>query len=185
MLNAHYLNTTLEELTPEVSVSLHGISEDEYVEGGGFLFWYNVFIRLPPGETSHAKMSCDVVDDVRLISAQSHMHRNGVDFRAHLVSPDGERQEIYQSSYWQDVMIRTWKDGLLLPAGSRIEYECTYENDTKDEIMQGPTADHEMCMLVGTIYPSSPMTSLCARDEARQVPTRWYGATWYGNGNLT
>src|SRR5207244_2852964 len=96
----------------------------------GVLFFYDLFIRVPPHGTATARMSCPVTRDVTLLSAQSHMHRRGVGYEAHLVDGTGKPMEtLYTNDRWEEVPIKIWDPGKPLAAGTAIDYRCDYRND--------------------------------------------------------
>ena len=122
LVNAHYVNASAEAIEPEVRVNLHSVPDSEVETEGGLLFWYDLFVRVDAHGSGRATMSCPLSKAVRLGNAQSHMHARGVDYQAALLAPDGTRTPIYDNDSWSNVPVKTWADGLEIPAQSRIEF---------------------------------------------------------------
>jgi hypothetical protein len=182
MVNAHYINTSSSPIEPEIRVNLHSIPDAQMRAEGGLLFWYDPFIRVGAHSTSRASMSCPLSSDIELSNAQSHMHRRGVGYVAEHVAPDGTRSTLYENTSWADVPVKRWPDALAIPAGSRIEYACSYQNDEDRIVWQGPRSTDEMCMFVASYWPVRPDTSLCASDPEDALGTQSLAADWIGDG---
>ena len=143
LVNAHYLNATAQTLEPEIIIELHTIPEDDVVERGGFIFWYDLFIRVEAGQTGTARMRCPIHEDITLTTAQSHMHARGVHFVAELVRPDGTTETLYETDEWEEVPTRHWPEGLPVEKGSVIDFRCDYQNDSPETI--APRARDSPC----------------------------------------
>ena len=183
LVNAHYINSSPSPIEPEVRVNLHSIPDAQMRAEGGLLFWYDPFIRVGAHAASRAAMSCPLASDIELSNAQSHMHRRGIGYTADHVAPDGSRAQIYQNTSWADVPVQRWQDPLAIPAGSRIEYACSYQNDEDRIVWQGPRTSDEMCMFIASYWPADPQTSLCASDPDDPLGTQDLAADWIGDGD--
>ena len=182
LVNAHYVNASAEAIEPEVRVNLHSVPESEVETEGGLLFWYDLFVRVDAHGAGRATMSCPLANAVRLGNAQSHMHARGVDYQAALLAPDGTRTPIYDNDSWANVPVKTWADGLEVPAQSRIEFRCDYMNNGDATVWQGARSTDEMCMFLGSYWPADPTTSLCSSDSEAPLQTNFLGADWVGDG---
>lgn len=185
LMNAHYINASSDTLEPVVDVTLETLEESELEQEGSVLFWYNPFIKVPGQSAAHATTICDLPDDVTLTNAQSHMHARGVDYGAVVVEPGGDRNEIYRNTAWEDVPVERFVDGLAVEGGSRIEYTCHYQNPGMDDIYQGPRSTDEMCMFIGSYYPSRPEVDLCSGQADAPYATTFFGGEWVGQGETS
>ena len=165
LINAHYINATGKVLEPEIAINLHTVPEKELEQEGGLIFWYNPFIKVPANGESETPASCPIDDDIHITNAQSHMHRRGVDYAATIIDPDGERNMFYASDRWEDVMVESYEPSLEVPAGSRVEWRCGYENKSGTEIYQGARSTDEMCMLIGAYYPRKDEIGFCFGEK--------------------
>ncbi len=179
LMNTHYLNATCAELQTDARVKRYTVDTGTVTTEAGVMFFYNFYIRVPAHTESEARMRCPISKEVKLLDAQSHMHKRGVDYTAELVT-GGQATRIYQSDSWENVPIKTFGAGMTLPAGSTLDYRCHYRNDEDRDIMQGLTTRDEMCMFVGIYYPRDRQLEHCALDES------WYtsdlAATHVGHG---
>jgi hypothetical protein len=173
LVNAHYINTMEKTLEPRVFINLHSIPENELEQEGGLLFWYNPFLKAPANGNSKMRASCPLNDDIHITNAQSHMHRRGVGYTADMISAAGERTNIYQSDSWESVVVKRYTPNLDVAAGSRIEWECEYQNAGSSDIYQGPTTKNEMCMFIGSYYPRNDDTSFCTRNHESFMGAKW------------
>jgi hypothetical protein len=185
LMNLHVVNPGSESAEPEVRMNFYTVPPDELEIEGGVLFWYNDFIRVPENGTATAKMSCAVPEAITLATASSHMHRRGVGFGATAFLPGGEELPVFATDTWEGVPVDHFPDGLEIPAGTRIEYFCDYENAEPRTVWQGPRSTDEMCMLVGAYYPAKPYIGNCAIDAETADETGTLGADWVGDGDAT
>lgn len=184
MINAHYINTTPDVLEPDVYINLHSIPEAELEHEGGLIFWYNPFLKVPAGGTSSMTASCIVDEDIHISNVQSHMHARGVGYKSELFLPSGDVKTVYTGTAWEDVVVKTYSPTLDVPAGSRIEWTCDYENGDSHDIYQGTRTTDEMCMLIGSFYPRNDRIGFCTPPDAPDE--QFMGATWHlGKGTKT
>ena len=181
MLNAHYLNTTADDLDAQVRINLWTIPEEQLVHEGDILFWYNVFIEVPEMGASRAHMRCTVPEDITLTTMQSHMHARGVGYSANVVGD----APFYMNDHWENVPVMTFPEGKTIAGGSTVEYWCDYDNAEARTVYQGPRSTDEMCMLIGSYYPAQPGLGNCAADPERPWQTTSLGADWVGDGSAS
>jgi Copper type II ascorbate-dependent monooxygenase, C-terminal domain len=179
LINAHYINASDQELEPEAYINVYTVKRSEVQVEGGLLFLYNPFIYVPSKGSSRARWSCPVHGDMKIANLQSHMHARGVGYQAELVTGTA-RTMLYETNAWESVPTRQFGDGLAAPAGSRIDYYCDYRNSEGRMVVQGPSANDEMCMLIGSYYPADARTSDCLDASGEQV-----GGDWIGDGTRT
>jgi hypothetical protein len=177
LINTHYLNATSKPLVAEARLNLYTLPDKDVAHEGGFLFFYNPFIRIPARSSASSRMRCTLSQDITLISAQSHMHKRGVGYVANLVeASDGSFTQIYESHDWEDVPIAEWSPGMSLRKGQAIDYTCQFQNPEDRQIRQGATTKDEMCMFLGNYYPRN------AELEACGITSAGSSATFIGTG---
>jgi hypothetical protein len=125
LMNTHYLNASGGPLDTDAVVKLHTVAASTVTQEAGVLFFYNFYIRVPGNSESEARMRCPIRKQVTLLDAQSHMHARGVGYTAELLS-GGTSERIYETDQWESVPIKTFGAGKTLPAGSQLDYRCTY-----------------------------------------------------------
>jgi hypothetical protein len=181
LMNTHYLNASDGDLATEAVINLYTIPRSQVKQEAGILFWYNPFIHLPPKAKRSARETCTLHEDITLVNVQSHMHKRGVGYVAHQLEEDGsEGQQLFTTTEWEHVDLRQFKPGLPLSKGTKVSFECQYENTTDRTILQGLTTADEMCMLIGLYYPLDRKTELCGLDDTWD--NAFLGAQWTGTG---
>jgi len=181
LMNAHYINATAEVMEPEVRVNLYTIPAEQMKQEGDIMFWYNPFIKVGAKSTGRAHMKCMIHADITLTNVQSHMHARGTGYAAALPGTD----VFYTSEAWENVPVKRFDPGMKVTAGTWIDYYCDYNNAGANDVFQGPRSTDEMCMLIGSYYPASKVTSNCAADPENPGQTGNLGAEWVGNGTET
>lgn len=177
LLNTHYINTTTRDLDAEVRINLHTIAEEEVHTEGALLFWYDPFIKVPAQSSAEASMRCNIGSDVTFVNMTSHMHARGVGFDARL---NGDT--VYQTDLWENVPVKSFGAGMAAPAGSQLEFRCSYSNAEQRDVYQGPRSSDEMCVLIGSYYPADLTTTYCAVPGKDPFYTSFFGGTWTGTG---
>jgi hypothetical protein len=164
LFQTHYLNAGATTLHATVDVDLTLDEGSDITTNAGILFFYDPFIDVPPGATAKASMRCLIPNDITLISGVSHYHARGNGYGAYL-DPAVDQlatTPFYTTTSWSSPNALT--TNMAIKAGSRIRFECDYDNTTgTQEYVQGPSAaTNEMCMFIGTYYPDmGQITDLC------------------------
>ncbi|MDI1447640.1 hypothetical protein [Polyangium sp. 6x1] len=182
LMNAHYINASMNTIEPEVRVNLYSVPETEVQTEGDVLFLYNPFIHVGAMSEGRARMRCPVHKDITIVNVQSHMHARGVGYAASIV---GEADPFYTSETWENVPVKDFGAGLQVKAGSWFDYQCDYSNGEMRNVFQGPRSTDEMCMLIGSYYPAEPATANCLAEAAAPNQQNFIGAEWVGNGKAT
>jgi hypothetical protein len=181
MMNTHYLNASPRPLDTEARINFFVMPKEQVKREAGLLFFYNIFIHVPPNSRASARLSCPIRKDITLVNGASHMHKRGVDYTAHLTDGQGQPlSELYRTTNWEDVVPARFQPPRELKAGQRIDYRCTYENKENRTVIQGLSTSDEMCMFVGLYYPRDIQTEFCALDEKAEAP--YVGGDWIGTG---
>jgi len=162
IINTHYLNASPKELVAEARINLYTIPDAEVKQEGGVLFFYNPFIRVPASGEASARMRCRIDKEITLSNIQSHMHKRGVNYSADLLDPSAKFIEtLYTNTDWENVPVKEWKPGRVIPAGSFLDYHCDYKNSENRTVLQGQSTRDEMCMLLGSYYPRHDELAFC------------------------
>lgn len=148
-LQAHYLNASTAPLQVSVSVTIRVAKPGAIGNRAGVIFFNNLDLDIAPG-TSTVEKSCLVPYEVKMIRAAGHMHQHGVRFLARSGSTT-----LFETTEWGDVQPALFDPPRTIAGGSRIEFSCTYQNDTGMNLRFGESArSDEMCVFTGQFYPS-------------------------------
>ncbi len=182
LMNAHYINASMNVAEPEVRVNLYTVPEAEVQMEGDILFLYNPFIHVGAQAEGRARMRCPIHRDITIQNVQSHMHARGVAYSASIV---GKPDPFYTSESWESVPVKDFGAGMKLSAGDWFDYHCDYTNADAKDVRQGPRSTDEMCMLIGSYYPADLATANCLAEPFVPGQPNIIGAEWVGNGKAT
>ncbi len=122
----------------------------------------NLNFMIPAGARDYRGLSTLIYDrDSHLLGVQGHMHYLGRYLRVHLIRPDGTRECLLQIDDWDRLwqMFFVYKEPIAIPAHSRVELECFYDNTSDNwrnpynpprDVPYGGRAYQEMCTLLQT-----------------------------------
>lgn len=94
-------------------------------------------LTIPAGVSRHLhRAEYTLPVDVTILDATPHMHVLGKEIRATAHLPDGSRQPLFWIKnwdfFWQDHYV--YREPLQLPAGTRMELECWYDNSAANPL---------------------------------------------------
>jgi hypothetical protein len=180
VMNTHYLNASSQVIETDARINLYTIPAEAVKEEASVLFLYNTFIHVPAGGAASARMRCPIEQDISIPRLQSHMHRRGVGFAAHLVhGPGGPAEEIYSTTHWEEVPAGVFSPPLKVKAGDALDFRCDYANPEAHDVTQGATTNDEMCVLIAPYYPRIPTLDNCVDESG------FPAETWIGSGAAT
>lgn len=148
-VNYHYLNSTDEDIIAVTKLNFHAAPCDGLREMGQFGF-YNQDIAVPPHGTASTRMDATFTQDVYVLDLFRHTHRFGRDVPISFYKGARDGELIYNSPDYELGAGYRFAEPVLIKKGEGLSFVCNFENDTDDWIRFGPTADDEMCMLLGT-----------------------------------
>ncbi len=154
LLQAHYINTGEATIDAEVLVNLW-YATVPITAYAGTIFYYDWAILIPPDPgTATVRMQCVVPDDITMLFASSHMHRRGVGYRSWLTGGAlPQPLELHMTDQWEPDPT-TFEPPIQITGGQVIEYECDFQNDLTQTVIEGASAEtNEMCMFVAGYYP--------------------------------
>jgi hypothetical protein len=103
-LQAHYLNTGTETIHAQVQTTFDVATEPVLAHAAWMILNDNmVNVALGSSSASSSLALIPEIGDVKLILAESHMHRHGVHFTSSL----GDGTPIYETDQWNDPALRT------------------------------------------------------------------------------
>jgi hypothetical protein len=152
-LNAHYFNTSEDIVRPKVEVAFDFVDGDAVEYKAAQIYMNDSTLDIPPGRgTAGGTMAIpEGVGTIRVISAQSHMHRRAVGFQSWL--DDGT--ELYDTTTWSEPPVKRFDPEVVVESGQSITWKCDYENETNQHLLFGESADTtEMCVFTGFYYPA-------------------------------
>jgi hypothetical protein len=144
----HYLNTGSTTITAHVSLTVYVAKAGMVMQHAGVLYLNDAAIIVPPGQSNNSS-SFTLPQDVYLLTTGSHMHQQGTNF---VTTYDGTT--LFQTTQWAEPPGIAFNPPLLLKAGTKVTWECTYDNMTQNIMTFGESAKtNVMCISVSTFYP--------------------------------
>lgn len=148
-LQSHYLNTTGEDLTAHVKVTLHLAPDGTVTQHAGVLFVVHQDIDVPPASTATMKHDCTIPFDMNLVKAGSHMHKHGTHFTSTI---GGET--IFETTTWDEPDPALFDPAKPVKGLAPLKFECTFVNNSAETLTFGESAENnEMCIFVASYYP--------------------------------
>lgn len=179
ILQAHYINTTDNDIDAHVELKLHTMDVDDVREEAGTIYFNDTSIEVPPHSRAGVTMRCPIPQDINLAFLWSHMHARGTHFIVKTDDPIAAEklgEVLYEEKDWSEPKPRVYPEGEEneLHAGSHITFSCEFQNDTDNTFRFGNSAEtNEMCILHGMYWPRMPSLSeqcVVGRMATKQVP---------------
>lgn len=179
-VNYHYLNTSSENAVAKIKLNFNGglVSADEQVIELQQFGYYNQDIQIPPHGRYATTMEGTFSQDVYVRDLFRHTHGLGRNVPVHLFSGpmnnDGVGmvgELVFTSTDYQNDPGWVFDPPLFVKAGDGFSFTCNWQNDRDYPVGFGPTADDEMCMLLGTWWVANPGEEPDAQDLYKFEPT--------------
>ena len=138
-MNMHYLNTGPTPIHGQDRITMYVAKSGVVTQHAGTIFYSQATIQIPATDKPYTSTtSCNVSQDVNLLSADSHMHRRATDFVA-----TANGQTLYQTTAWSDPVLSVYSPPIHLSSGTPITWSCTYVNETASPLTFGESAANE------------------------------------------
>jgi hypothetical protein len=152
----HFVDNGLLKSPPDgwAAMNLYSIPEDEVTSYAGALFGQDKDVVVPAHSTATATTRCLFPKPVNLLALTGHYHFRGKEFTTNVWDGTSTGAEIYHATGYKDPAFKRWGAGQMdnVPG---IEWTCTYQNDTDQDLTFGPfTDDNEHCNLFAFYYPA-------------------------------
>ncbi len=145
----HFLNTTPAPINVDITVSFDYVPAGTITGVAGSVFANQPSINIAPRSPGNAGGTCTIPFDAYLLGGVSHMHQYGTHFVATATTGD----HLYETTEWNEPLPRPYDPPLFMPAGTRIDYACQYNNFSNNRLTFGDSAMiNEMCIFSGTYY---------------------------------
>jgi hypothetical protein len=154
----HYLNTTANEITSSVNLTMYVAKPGAVTQHAGALFLNQETITVSPSCTAgcESTASYTLPQDVNILAANSHMHRYATNF----VSKTSTGITLFETTQWAEPPAKTYSPALHLASGTTITWTCTDVNTTGQELTFGESAKtNVMCISSNIFYPVSDVNN--------------------------
>jgi hypothetical protein len=148
-VNYHYLDVSDNDVIGVTKLNFHAQKCDNMVDMQQFGF-YNQDISVPAGGSQSTEMAATFNQDVYVLDIFRHTHRHGGHMPITFYKGPKDGELIYDSPNYEEGASFRFPEPVLVKKGEGFKFVCNYENPTERAIRFGPTANDEMCMLLGT-----------------------------------
>ena len=162
-LMVHFLNTTEDELHPDLHVTVDYVPAGEVDQLAAEFFLSAAGVVVPPGK-SDQRFSFAMPSNVNLLTATGHMHSRGTHLDASILRgvdggvaalDAGPATPIYSTDTWDEPTPEDFSPPLAVAKGDLVKFRCSYSNDSANTFTFGESATtNEMCIFQGTYYPA-------------------------------
>jgi hypothetical protein len=150
-LNVHLINTEQDPKNAFVKFKVKYVDPSTLPNKAASIFLNNVALQVPKGTSTQSK-TYKLTQDINLMSAASHMHKQGTRF----VATTGTGVTLYDGTDWQEPKPKIFSPALNIKKDDTITWKCTYQNDTGKTLGFGESAlTNEMCIFPGEFYNAS------------------------------
>jgi len=158
-VEAHYINTTADDLQGHGTVTLHTTTKDAApaYQPAGFAFYGTLNINIPPNSTaSTGPLFQAGPAGTHMVSVTTHQHRLGTHAQVWASSAPGDMSDqIANDLDWSNPAWKPLAPTVDFDGTNGLTFECEWTNTTNQTVSFGESALDEMCFTGGYIYPSS------------------------------
>jgi hypothetical protein len=155
MLNLHLYNTSDAPISGTSGIEIERIAKADALHEAETLYALNFDLSVPPG-TSKTTGACSIDADSTIVGVFPHMHKLGTHMRATAAGA-----VLHDLPYTFEEQLDYAVPSVQVTKGTKIEYECSYQNPGTTTVEFGDSTDAEMCVLGVYRYPATGTVSLC------------------------
>jgi hypothetical protein len=169
-IQSHYLNTTDQDIQGETYIDIKMTPSDPNNTVAGHFASTSLKISLAPKLQTMQDVYCDIAEDVPILRMTNHMHYAGVSTFTEYTDPAGVTHMLKKDDTWNPDWSLTpnydnyaVSEPLVLPAGSKLHTQCTWNNDTDKQL----TFPEEMCVFATIILGEREISCIDGKFVAR------------------
>ena len=151
-LNAHNVNKTTAPTTGEVYANLYTVPKSKVVNVVEALDLGNQNLNLPAGQKTTMVKSFSFSTATKVLMLTSHTHKLAEKFVIKINGGTRNGEVVYESSDWENPLIKTFTTPITLKKGEGFTSEITYNNNTTKAVKFGLTSEDEMGIIFGYYY---------------------------------
>lgn len=169
-LQMHYLNTTDEPTTVNVTLSAHALPAGTEFTRTDLYATYNNDIAIPPAATNYKVSATCEIFDKKFWQMSSHAHKQAIS----TTILDGTTP-VFTSTDWEHPGSERWVAPTFYQfQATTVTWECVY-NNTGDNatrtVRSGQSAQtNEMCMATGYYFPATGPRG-CIMNDGAALPS--------------
>jgi hypothetical protein len=171
MLNAHYLNTTLETYDGDSVVDVKFADADPDRNIAAMFINVNLGFTLAPEARSTSHVDCVAGSDINMLMMTNHMHDFGSSATSEVLHADGSTTEMmhddptwtYEMQFNANYSKWSVAEPFVVHAGDTIRTTCNWNNERAEPV----TFPREMCVGVGFVLArgDNPHAPACINGQ--------------------
>jgi hypothetical protein len=155
LLNLHLFNTSDGPISGRSGLSVLRRDPSRVTHRADGTLMGPIAITLPSMKKTTVTGGCTFSRAGSLFAFMPHMHRLGRHFRAVAERKGHPDEVIHDGAFDFEEQLNRGIAPVVFSAGDRLRVECTYDNDTDEEVSFGESTTDEMCFLAAARYPGT------------------------------
>lgn len=164
-LNLHLFNAGETEITGHSGILIKTIDAAAIQHEADMTFAGSLNFSIPPGDNQTVQGGCTLQTDWNVFTLWPHMHQYAKHLKMVVTPPNGSPITLHDAAYdFAEQSNYPMAAPMLLPAGTKVDVTCTYNNDTNpaQNIGFGDSSNEEMCFAGLYKYPAGGNLFSCA-----------------------
>ena len=155
VLQLHLFNVSTQSLTGTSGIEVVEVAPQEITDEANLYLPGPMDFSIPPNQTYSHSGTCTVTAPQTLFAIFPHMHQLGAHFKTTL-NIGGEGSTLHDGDYAFEDQAFIPFDAIQVQPGDTITTECTWNNNTAQEVGWGESSTTEMCFSILYRYPAQP-----------------------------
>lgn len=160
VLQLHVFNVTGEPLSGTSGIEIIEVKPEDVQHEADLFLPGPLDFALPPSQKVTHSGTCTVNAAQSIFAIFPHMHQLGKHFKTTITTASAQKvlhDDVYEFDHQAFIPF----EPITLNPGDTIDTECTWENNTLDEVGWGESSNSEMCFSILYRYPALPGNGLC------------------------
>lgn len=151
----HYVNDTPEPVVAKAKLNFHLTSAGAVERLAHTASFDNLTIYTPPAGSSAHLGECTVSQPLMVGELVRRTRHWGTDFRVWIAGGERDGELVWHSGDYRDNQLELSEPIALMP-GEGFRFQCSYVNDSAEDLRAGTTATDELCSLQATFWTADP-----------------------------
>ena len=171
-IEMHYINATDETQDVQATVDFFAADPSTIDHEAAILFTGSPDVDIAAGAMTTLHQFFTVPDyldlsEAKIFAITGHTHKLGTNVTVRVApSMSGPMTDVYAPDpfNWDEPETTTFSEPFTIPAGGGLDFECSWNNTTNQQIGFGESANDEMCFFWAYYYPSQG-SKVCIHTE--------------------
>lgn len=162
-LNLHLFNATEGDITGHSGILFKQIDAAAVQHEADMVFAGDMRFSIPPGDNQTVVGGCTLSSEWHVFTLWPHMHQFAKHQKVVVTRPGEPPMTLLDGAYdFNEQVNYPTAEPLVLPANTKVEVTCTYNNTTGSNITFGDSSNQEMCFTGMYKWPAGGSLFQCA-----------------------